>query len=150
MLNKKAILILIFGIVSLLFSWVTGAGLVLAIFTLCLYAVNKTVRSDMKSEIGRTLAIIAILVNICSIFYVIVLMPLPENSAPAWLFSLRSAITSTSFYGDFENNFISEGRYIYLLKGLGVTFEVTFFAVLLGIVLGVIVALVRSSYDTLK
>ena len=39
---------------------------------------------------------------------------------------------------------------MYIVKGLGVTFEVTFFAVLLGIVLGVIVALVRSSYDTLK
>lgn len=150
MLNKKAILILIFGIVSLLFSWVPGAGLVLAIFTLCLYAVNKTVRSDIKSEIGRTLAIIAILVSICSLFYVIVLMPLPGNNAPAWLLSLRSAITNTAFYSDFENNFIAEGRYIYLLKGLGVTFEVTLLAVLLGIVLGVIVALVRSSYDTLK
>ena len=64
--------------------------------------------------------------------------------------NLRKAFYGSAFYSDFENNFITDKRYMYIVKGLGVTFEVTFFAVLLGIVLGVIVALVRSSYDTLK
>ncbi|MCQ2473626.1 MAG: amino acid ABC transporter permease [Saccharofermentans sp.] len=75
---------------------------------------------------------------------------MPFGNAPAWLTSLRDAFYSTSFYIDFENNFIAEARYNYILKGLGTTFEVTFFAALLGIALGVIVALVRSSYATLK
>ncbi len=55
-----------------------------------------------------------------------------------------------SLYEDFINNFISEKRYLYLLKGLGITFQVTFFAALLGILLGIVVALIRSSYDKLK
>ena len=55
----------------------------------------------------------------------------------------------TKLKEDFVNNFITKDRYMYLLKGLGITFEVTFFAALLGILLGVIVALVRSSHDKL-
>ena len=51
---------------------------------------------------------------------------------------------------DFINNFITQKRYMYLLKGLGITFEVTFFAALLGIFLGIVVALIRSSHDKLK
>ncbi|MCR4702656.1 MAG: amino acid ABC transporter permease [Saccharofermentans sp.] len=75
---------------------------------------------------------------------------MPLNNAPSGLISLRESFYATSFYSDFENNFITEDRYNYIFKGLVVTFEVTLFAVLLGIVLGVIVALVRSSYDTMK
>lgn len=40
---------------------------------------------------------------------------------------------------DFLNNFVAEKRYLYLLKGLGITFQVTFFAALLGIFLGIVV-----------
>jgi len=74
----------------------------------------------------------------------------PVENCPSWFIPARDAFYSSAFYSDFENNFITDKRYMYIVKGLGVTFEVTFFAVLLGIVLGVIVALVRSSYDTLK
>ena len=56
----------------------------------------------------------------------------------------------TQLKDDFINNFITQKRYMYLLKGLGITFEVTFFAALLGILLGIVVALVRSSHDKLK
>lgn len=55
---------------------------------------------------------------------------------------------------DFENiknsfikNFITDDRWLQLLKGLGVTLEITFFAALLGIVIGFIIATVRSTYD---
>ena len=44
-------------------------------------------------------------------------------------------------------NFISDDRWKFLLNGLGVTLEVTFFAVLLGIVFGFLIAIVRSTYD---
>lgn len=47
------------------------------------------------------------------------------------------------FYG----NFIEKNRWEYILDGLGVTLEVTFFAVLIGIVLGFLIAIVRSTYD---
>ena len=44
-------------------------------------------------------------------------------------------------------NFITDDRYMYLVRGLGVTFAVTLGATLLGIILGVVIALVRSTYD---
>ncbi|SCW32385.1 polar amino acid transport system permease protein [Ruminococcaceae bacterium YRB3002] len=44
-------------------------------------------------------------------------------------------------------NFVKDDRYMYIVKGLGTTLEVTFFAVLLGIALGVICAIIRSTYD---
>ena len=44
-------------------------------------------------------------------------------------------------------NFVEEKRWLFLVKGLGVTLSVTFFALLLGIVIGVLCAMVRSSYD---
>lgn len=48
---------------------------------------------------------------------------------------------------DFYLNFIKEDRYMYLLKGLWMTMQITFFAVLIGIALGVIAAIVRSTHD---
>ena len=36
---------------------------------------------------------------------------------------------------DFLLNFVEEGRYMYIVKGLGITLEVTFFATLIGILL---------------
>ena len=47
----------------------------------------------------------------------------------------------------FYLNFIKDDRYMFILKGLGITLLVTFFAVLLGIALGVVCAIVRSTYD---
>lgn len=48
---------------------------------------------------------------------------------------------------EFYLNFIKDNRWEYIAKGLGVTLEVTFFAVLVGIFLGFIVAIIRSTYD---
>lgn len=148
MYTKKANLILIVGIIALVLSVFPGAGLICAVFGLVLYAANKAVRTSIRADIGRGLSIIALLVNLVLITYILLFRHL--DNAPAWLLSLRESFYATKFYGEFENNFLIDKRYTYISKGLGVTFEVTFFAVLLGIALGVIVALVRSSYDTLK
>lgn len=47
----------------------------------------------------------------------------------------------------FTKTFITDDRWLQLLKGLGVTLEITFFALLIGIVIGVLVAIVRSTHD---
>lgn len=51
------------------------------------------------------------------------------------------------FKDKFITNFISEDRWKYIWNGLGVTLQVTFFAVLMGIVLGLLIAIVRSTHD---
>ena len=45
-------------------------------------------------------------------------------------------------------NFIDDGRWHYIVDGLKVTLEVTFFAVLLGIALGVIIAFALHTIKT--
>ena len=47
-------------------------------------------------------------------------------------------------------NFITDDRWMSLLKGLVVTLKVTFFAVILGFVLGFSVAIVRDVYENTK
>ena len=47
----------------------------------------------------------------------------------------------------FTKTFITDDRWLQLLKGLGVTLEITFFALLIGIIIGVLVAIVRSTHD---
>ena len=105
-------------------------------------------KKSKKSKIIVPLIVICLIILACAAGYVLLAMPM--GNMPSWIASLREAFFASSFWLDFENNFITDKRYMYIVKGLGVTFQVTFFAVLLGIVLGVIVALVRSSYDTLK
>ena len=51
------------------------------------------------------------------------------------------------FIASFQNNFIDDNRYMYLVEGLGTTLLITFFAALIGIALGFLVAIVRSTYD---
>lgn len=63
---------------------------------------------------------------------------------PEWLSDWLADI------GDqFYLNFIKDQRYMYILKGLGITLLVTFLAVLLGIALGVLAAIIRSTHDKL-
>lgn len=45
------------------------------------------------------------------------------------------------------DNLIAKERYMYLLRGLGTTLTVTFFAVIVGIFLGFLVAIIRSTYE---
>ena len=51
------------------------------------------------------------------------------------------------FQDTFYRCFIEDNRWRYLVKGLGNTLLITFFALLLGVVLGVVVAIIRTSYD---
>lgn len=44
-------------------------------------------------------------------------------------------------------NLIEKDRWLYIVDGLTMTLQITFFAVLIGIVLGFIVAIVRSTYE---
>ena len=147
-INKKANLILILGILSIALSTVPLAGIVLAIVTFILFAKDKMVKLSMKAEVGKTLGIIGLAMNIIAAIYFLLFRH--YENIPAWLNDIRTRFYSTAFYIDFENNFLTDNRYTYIFKGLLVTFQVTFYAVILGIVLGVIVALIRSSYDTMK
>lgn len=52
-----------------------------------------------------------------------------------------------SFIQKFQQNFIDDNRYMYLLEGLGNTLLITFLAILLGVVLGFLIAIIRSTYD---
>lgn len=64
----------------------------------------------------------------------------------AWnLLSFQSFADEMS--ASFTKTFITDDRWQQLLKGLGVTLEISFFAVILGIALGFVIAMVRSSYD---
>ncbi len=54
------------------------------------------------------------------------------------------------FQADFQLNFIDSNRWQLILKGLGVTLQITAIAVLLGIAIGAVVAAVRSTWDKNK
>lgn len=47
----------------------------------------------------------------------------------------------------FTKTFITDNRWLQILKGLGVTLEITFFALLIGVAIGFLVAIVRSTHD---
>lgn len=64
--------------------------------------------------------------------------------------SIRQWFLSTDFWRAFKFNFIDGGRYKWIIKGLGQTLIITFFALILGIVIGIVIAAIRSSYDKNK
>lgn len=51
------------------------------------------------------------------------------------------------FIDKFYLNFIKDGRWHYITRGLGTTLKITVMAVLLGIVIGFVVAIIRSTHD---
>lgn len=52
-----------------------------------------------------------------------------------------------TFAEKFKQNFITDNRYLYLVKGLENTFIITIFAAVIGVVLGFLVAIIRSWHD---
>jgi His/Glu/Gln/Arg/opine family amino acid ABC transporter permease subunit len=48
------------------------------------------------------------------------------------------------------DDFISQDRYMYLVKGLGNTIIITIFALLIGVIIGVVVALIRVNFQQQK
>ena len=53
----------------------------------------------------------------------------------------------STFIESFYDNFISEDLWKYIVEGLGVTLEITFFALIIGIALGFLIAIIRSTHD---
>ena len=53
----------------------------------------------------------------------------------------------TGFKEDFILNFVDEGRWKWLVDGLGNTLAITFLALLMGVVIGIAIAAIRSTYD---
>ena len=149
--GKKANQIFILGLLSILLSFVPIAGIVLAALSLFFSSRNlQLISKTGKAKTGRALAVIGMVLSIFGTGYVFLFLSV--GNIPLWMVSTGNKIVkwATGIPADFENNFITDNRYNYIVKGLGITFEVTIFAALLGIVLGVIVALIRSSYDSLK
>ncbi len=147
---KKAGQIFIFGLLSILLSAIPFAGIVFAGIAIYQSNRNDLAKNQSKAKTGRILALIGMPLSIIATVFVI--LTLSVGNIAVW-----AANTWTGFIywlegipADFENNFITDNRYTYIFKGLGITFEVTIFAALLGIALGIVVALIRSSYATLK
>ena len=53
----------------------------------------------------------------------------------------------SDFIERFKINFIEDDSWKYIAEGLGVTLEITFFALIIGILLGFIIAIVRSTNE---
>ncbi len=69
-------------------------------------------------------------------------------SAPEWI--LNSPEWLSEFLYKLFKCFVYEDRYMLLVKGLGNTLVLTFFALIIGVVLGVVIALVRVTWDKNK
>ena len=146
--KKYAAMILLFGILSVPASVFPVLGLVFGIIAISMYVKNNSVKTLMMAEVGKTFGLIGLILNL--IITEIELLFFPLEKIPSWLAKYREVFFASDFWLDFENNFLTDTRYTYIGKGLLTTFQVTIFAALLGIGLGVVVALVRSSYETLK
>lgn len=59
----------------------------------------------------------------------------------------NTAATSKGIVEKFKNDFITEGRYLYLLQGLGNTLLITFFAIIISLIVGSGIAIVRATHD---
>ena len=58
-----------------------------------------------------------------------------------------SATAGHGIISRFKNNFIADGRYTYLLKGLGNTLIITVCAMLISLLLGTLIAVIRTTHD---
>ena len=117
---------------------------------------RRSFKMEKSSRTSILFAILCLIIAAISVSYSLMLL-FDYNFA----ISLLRTFTDTpvgrvimnlvySIYSQFRLNFIEKNRYLYIVKGLGITFEVTFFATLIGIALGVIVATIRSSHDKLE
>ena len=59
----------------------------------------------------------------------------------------KAGITNSSFAERFQDNFIKDHRYQYILKGMQNTLLITVFAVLFGIIFGFVIAVIRTGHD---
>jgi polar amino acid transport system permease protein/polar amino acid transport system substrate-binding protein len=147
---KAANRVFIFGLLSILLSFIPFAGIVFSALAIRKSNNNEIVRSYKKARTGRILAFIGMPVSIIGTIHVILLLTVGNIALWSQNTLAKLAKWVSGIPADFENNFVTDSRYTYILKGLGITFQVTIGAALLGIFLGVIAALIRSSHDTLK
>ena len=61
--------------------------------------------------------------------------------------SVASQENHSTFVDKLKENFVTQNRYEYIIRGLGNTLIITIFAVMIGIILGFLIALVRTSHD---
>ena len=54
------------------------------------------------------------------------------------------------FAADFQQTFIEANRWVALLKGLGMTLQITAYSLVIGVILGILVAVIRSSHDQMR
>lgn len=59
----------------------------------------------------------------------------------------EAKVEKVSFAEKIKDNFIVEGRWQYIAKGLANTLIITFFAIIIGCILGFLIAIIRTSYD---
>ena len=59
----------------------------------------------------------------------------------------EAKVEHVSFSEKFKDNFIVEGRWQYIVKGLGNTLIITLLAIIIGCVFGFLIAVVRTSHD---
>lgn len=59
----------------------------------------------------------------------------------------QNVVAQGSIVDKLKSCFVDDNRYMYLLKGLGNTLLITFFAILLSVALGTLIAIVRATHD---
>ena len=59
----------------------------------------------------------------------------------------KVAEAQRGFVDKFKSCFIDDGRYQYMLQGLGNTLIITFFAIILSVILGTLIAIVRARHE---
>ena len=65
--------------------------------------------------------------------------------APEWMLNVPEWLED--FFFNIYKCFVYQDRYLLMVRGLGNTLRLTFFALLLGIALGVVIAMVRVTWD---
>ena len=117
---------------------------------------KKLFTLEKSSRTSILFAILCLIIAAASVGYAILLLVNYDYAISLLRVYADSSIGrllngwSNDFYAQVKLNFIDKDRYMYIVKGLGITFEVTFFATLIGIALGVLVATIRSSHDKLE
>jgi len=117
---------------------------------------KKLFTLEKSSRTSILFAILCLIIAAASVGYAILLLVNYDYAISLLRVYADSSIGrlligwSNDFNAQVKLNFIDKDRYMYIVKGLGITFEVTFFATLIGIALGVLVATIRSSHDKLE
>ena len=117
---------------------------------------HKSFKLEKSSRTSILFAILCLLIAGASVAYSILLLVDYDYAIMLLRFYTDSGVGKfilgliNDLNAQIKLNFIDKDRYMYIVKGLGITFEVTFFATLIGIALGVLVATIRSSHDKLE